>query len=46
MKHSDIDQATHPLLNQLIIRVYDQAFHIFHNGWIDCKDIFHAVFRL
>ena len=46
MKRSDTDQATHPLLNQLMRQVYDQTFCIFRNGWIDCKDIFHAVFRL
>ena len=27
-------------------RFDDRAFHIFRNGWIDCKDAFHAVLFL
>ena len=41
------DWATHPLF-WLITGAYsdDQTFCIFRNGWIDCRDVFHAVLYL
>jgi len=41
------NQVTHPLF-QLItwVCLNDQTFHIFHNGWIDHRDTFHAFVRL
>ena len=41
------DWATHPLF-WLITGAYpdDQTFCIFRNGWIDCRDAFHAVLHL
>ena len=38
------DQLTHPLL--FGVRFNDQTFHIFFNGWINCRNAFHAVLCL
>jgi len=41
------DQATYPLLNQQLGECFgNQIFRIFHNGWIDYKDTFHAILQL
>ena len=38
------DQVTYPLLNQQLGECFGNQ--IFHNGWIDYRDAFHAVLQL
>jgi len=41
------DQALFPLkIDKLGVCFNDRTFHIFCNGWIGCRDTFHAVLRL
>ena len=44
-KHTDIPQQSHDHLPTFIsiTRFDDQTFRIFLNGWIDCRNAFHAV---
>ena len=40
-------KVTHPLLfNNWGVRFEDHVFHIFRNGWFDCRDAFHVVLWL
>jgi len=38
--------STTALYDNWGVRFDDQAFHIFCNGWIDCRDVFHTFICL
>ena len=46
MMHND--RVTHLtiLIDNWGMCLNDRAIHIFRSGWIDCRDVFHAVLRL